>query len=72
MAHTSTTPATVSSPAASQFQPYIPASQSPAEFTIRAVTGVDVAEGEMLVLSPHGDGTFEILGRMAPDDLPVP
>ncbi len=42
------------------------------QFTIRAVTGVDVAEGEMLVLSPHGDGTFEILGRMAPDDLPVP
>src|SRR5678809_1460583 len=37
MAHTSTTPATASSPAASQFQPYIPASQSPAEFTIRAV-----------------------------------
>jgi len=37
MAHTSTTPATASSPAASQFQPYIPASQSPAEFTVRAV-----------------------------------
>ncbi len=37
MAHTSTTPATASSPAASQFQPYIPASQSPAEFTIRAI-----------------------------------
>ena len=42
------------------------------QFTIRAVTGVDVAEGEMLVLSPHGDGTFEILGRMAPEDLPAP
>ena len=42
------------------------------QFTIRAVTGVDTAEGEMLVLSPHGDGTFEILGRMAPEDLPVP
>ena len=37
MAHTSTTPATASSPAASQFQPYIPASQSPAEFTVRAI-----------------------------------
>jgi broad specificity phosphatase PhoE len=42
------------------------------QFTIRAVTGVDVAEGEMLVLSPHGGGTFEILGRMAAEDLPVP
>src|SRR5262245_34554002 len=37
MAHTSSTPAAGASPAAAQFQPYVPASQSPAEFTIRAV-----------------------------------
>lgn len=42
------------------------------QFTIRVVTGVSVEEGEMLVLSPHGDGTFEILGRMAPADLAQP
>lgn len=41
------------------------------QFTIRVATGVSVEEGEMLVLSPRGDGSFEILGRMAPEDLPA-
>ena len=41
------------------------------QFTIRVATGVNVEEGEMLVLSPRGDGSFEILGRMAPEDLPA-
>src|SRR5215471_3205318 len=37
MAHPSTTSVAASSPAASQFQSYVSASQSPAEFTIRAI-----------------------------------
>ena len=39
MAHT--VPATIATPASTGFQPYVPASQSPAEFTLKAVvTGV--------------------------------
>lgn len=42
------------------------------QFTIRAVTGVAVAEGEMLVVTPRGAGQFEIAGRITPEDLPDP
>lgn len=42
------------------------------QFTIRAVTGVAVVEGEMLVVTPRGAGQFEIAGRITPEDLPDP
>jgi broad specificity phosphatase PhoE len=42
------------------------------QFTIRAVTGIAVAEGEMLVVTPRGGGRFEIAGRIPPEDLPAP
>ncbi len=42
------------------------------QFTIRAVTGVAVAEGEMLVVTPRGGGQFEIAGRIPTEDLPDP
>ena len=41
-------------------------------FTIRAVTGINVEEGEMLVLAPRGRGAFEVLGSIVPADLPAP
>jgi broad specificity phosphatase PhoE len=42
------------------------------QFTIRAVTGVNVGEGEMLVVTPRSGGTFDIEGRIPPEDLPPP
>jgi broad specificity phosphatase PhoE len=42
------------------------------QFTIRAVTGVNVGEGEMLVVTPRSGGTFDIAGRIPPEDLPPP
>jgi hypothetical protein len=42
------------------------------QFTIRAVTGVNVGEGEMLVLTPRGGGTFDVAGRIAPEDVLPP
>ena len=34
--------------------------------TIAAVTGMDTEPGEMLVITPHGDGHFEVRGRLKP------
>jgi broad specificity phosphatase PhoE len=42
------------------------------QFTIRAVTGINVGEGEMLVLTPRGGGTFDVAGQIAPEDLLPP
>jgi phosphohistidine phosphatase SixA len=38
-------------------------------FNIRAVTGISPASGEMVVLTPKGDGTFTIAGRLPPSAL---
>ena len=35
---------------------------------ISAATGVDVAQGEALILRPRGQGRFIVLDRIAPDD----
>lgn len=42
------------------------------QLTIRAVTGVAVAEGEMLVVTPRGGAQFEIAGRIPTEDLSDP
>lgn len=36
------------------------------ESTIRAVTGLSVEPGEMVIVTPQGDGLFEINGRLMP------
>jgi hypothetical protein len=36
-------------------------------FNIRALTAVSVVSGEMMVLTPKGNGTFGIAGRLSPD-----
>jgi phosphohistidine phosphatase SixA len=38
-------------------------------FNIRALTGLSTASGEMVVLTPKGNDTFEIAGRLAPSAL---
>ncbi|MBI4635958.1 MAG: hypothetical protein HY727_06365 [Candidatus Rokubacteria bacterium] len=37
---------------------------------ISAWTGVHPAQGEMVVLTPLGDGAFRVAGRLAPTELP--
>jgi broad specificity phosphatase PhoE len=39
---------------------------------IRLLTGEKVAEGEMLILTPKGNGKFEIAGRIPPEELSGP
>jgi broad specificity phosphatase PhoE len=41
-------------------------------FNIRSLTGISVASGEMVVLTPRGNEAFEIAGRLAPESLLVP
>jgi len=40
-------------------------------FNIRALTGLSTVSGEMVVLTPAGNGTFTIAGRLAPQ-APTP
>ena len=40
-------------------------------FNIRALTGLSTASGEMVVITPRGNDTFEIAGRIAPSALTV-
>jgi phosphohistidine phosphatase SixA len=37
---------------------------------IRVVTGIQIAEGELLILTPRGGGVFDIAGRIPPEELP--
>ena len=37
---------------------------------IRVVTGIQIAEGELLILTPRGEGVFDIAGRIPPEELP--
>jgi broad specificity phosphatase PhoE len=41
-------------------------------YTIRVLTGVQVAEGELLILTPKGGGDFDIAGRIPLEDLTDP
>jgi hypothetical protein len=34
------------------------------------VTGVQIDEGELLILTPRGEGVFDIAGRIPPEELP--
>jgi phosphohistidine phosphatase SixA len=36
------------------------------QVNVRAVTGIAPAPGEMVVLTPHGDGRFTVAGRLPP------
>jgi broad specificity phosphatase PhoE len=38
-------------------------------FNIRALTGLSTLSGEMVVLTPRGNDTFDIAGRLAPSAL---
>ena len=40
-------------------------------FNIRALTGLSTLSGEMVVLTPGGNDTFAIAGRLAPSALTV-
>ena len=40
-------------------------------FNIRALTGISTISGEMVVLTPRGNDTFDIAGRIAPS-APTP
>ena len=42
------------------------------QYPIRLLTGEKVAEGEMLILTPRGNGVFEIAGRIPPEGLSHP
>jgi phosphohistidine phosphatase SixA len=42
------------------------------QYPIRLLTGVKIAEGEMLILTPRGNGQFEIAGRIPPEELSDP
>lgn len=37
---------------------------------IRVVTGIQIAEGELLILTPRGGGVFDVAGRIPPEELP--
>jgi len=37
------------------------------QLNVRSVTGIAPAPGEMVVLTPHGDGRFTVAGRLAPE-----
>jgi broad specificity phosphatase PhoE len=39
---------------------------------IRLLTGVQIAEGELLVVTPRGGGEFDVAGRVPPEELPDP
>jgi broad specificity phosphatase PhoE len=40
-------------------------------FNIRALTGLSTLSGEMVVITPRGNDTFDIAGRIAPSALTV-
>ena len=40
------------------------------QYPIRVVTGVQIDEGELLILTPRGEGVFDIAGRIPPEELP--
>ena len=42
------------------------------QYTIRVLTGVQIGEGELLILTPKGGGVFDVAGRIQPEDLPDP
>jgi broad specificity phosphatase PhoE len=42
------------------------------QYTIRVLTGVQIGEGELLILTPKGGSVFDIAGRIPPEDLPDP
>jgi hypothetical protein len=41
-------------------------------FNIRALTGLSTISGEMVVITPKGNDTFEVVGRLAPGALTLP
>lgn len=40
------------------------------QYPIRVLTGIQIGEGEFLVLTPRGGGVFDIAGRIPPEELP--
>jgi phosphohistidine phosphatase SixA len=40
------------------------------QYPIRVLTGIQIGEGEFLVLTPRGGGVFDITGRIPPEELP--
>jgi broad specificity phosphatase PhoE len=42
------------------------------QYPIRVLTGVQIGEGELLILTPKGGGVFDVAGRISPEDLPDP
>jgi phosphohistidine phosphatase SixA len=42
------------------------------QYPIRVLTGIQIGEGELLILTPKGGGVFDIAGRLPPEDLPSP
>ena len=42
------------------------------QYTIRVLTGVQIGEGELLILTPKGGSVFDIAGRIPPEGLPDP
>jgi phosphohistidine phosphatase SixA len=40
------------------------------QYPIRVLTGIQIGEGEFLVLTPRGRGVFDIAGRIPPEELP--
>ncbi len=42
------------------------------QVNIRALTGLDAASGEMIILTPRGGGNFQVAGRLAPGQVSSP
>lgn len=42
------------------------------QFTIRILTGIQIDEGELLILTPRGGGVFDVAGRVPVEELPDP
>jgi hypothetical protein len=42
------------------------------QVNIAALTGISPVVGEMVILTPQGDSTFQLAGRLPPTALAVP
>lgn len=42
------------------------------QFTVRILTGIQIDEGELLILTPRGGGVFDVAGRVPVEELPDP
>ncbi len=42
------------------------------QYPIRVLTGIQIGEGELLILTPRGEGVFDVAGRVPVEELPDP